>query len=80
MSTRRIKKALLRPHELADAERMNAWENDPVLRRLSDGTPLRRAGFRREGVLRQAICLAGEFHDEHLYGLLCSDWVKRADK
>ncbi len=35
-------------------------------------------GFRREGVLRQAILADGVFYDEHLYGLLRKEWLKLA--
>lgn len=183
MTTLRTKGLLLRPHELADAEKMNLWENDPVLRRLSDGSTekgppepikttqafikkaissppidivrmaicargsgiigycmiafidrknrsckvgitigersnwgkgygrgalglvlkhcflklrmnrigaeiysfnrrsialFRRAGFRKEGTLRQAVFADGKFYDEHIYGLLHGEWEKRA--
>lgn len=175
----------LRPHLITDAKKMNAWENDPILRRLSDNSPspvpaeplrrtrdflknainspdpgvirlaictregrligycmiafidtdnrsckvgitigdreewgkgyagdalklvlkhcfiklrmnrigaeiysfnsrsiafFMRAGFKREGILRQAVLVNGRFYDEHLYGLLYRDWVKREHK
>lgn len=181
----RTTRLVLRPHTLADAEKLNLWENDTDLRRLSDGQALtvpaetlkdtraflkkvisspgpltirlaictkrglfigfcmiafidrlnrscklgitigdrtkwgkgyasealhelighcfrelkmnrlgaeiysfntrsialfKRAGFKREGILRQAVLIDGEFHDEHLYGLLRGDRQRRGHK
>jgi RimJ/RimL family protein N-acetyltransferase len=42
--------------------------NGPSLRALE------RAGFRREGHLRERYHQAGEVQDAVLYGLLCSEW------
>lgn len=35
------------------------------------------AGFRREGVCRQAVLKRGRFADEYVYGLLREDWERR---
>lgn len=34
------------------------------------------AGFRREGVCRQAVLKRGRFADEYVYGLLREDWMR----
>ncbi len=36
---------------------------------------LEKAGFQKEGILRQAIFKNGELRDEHCYALLRSDWT-----
>lgn len=36
-----------------------------------------RLGFTREGILRQAELLNGDFHDLYLYSMLKSEWEKR---
>ncbi|MBI4615316.1 MAG: GNAT family N-acetyltransferase [Planctomycetes bacterium] len=36
-----------------------------------------RAGFRREGVLRERLARDGGFHDEYIYGLLAREWRER---
>ena len=46
-----------------------------VRNRRSRGIP-RRLGFRHEGTLRQAECLAGHYVDHAVYGLLASEWGK----
>jgi ribosomal-protein-serine acetyltransferase len=37
-----------------------------------------RLGFTREGVLRQALWVAGEFRDDAVYAMLAADWRRRA--
>lgn len=41
----------------------------------SQAIPL-RLGFKKEGILREAILLYGEYHDRVLFGLLRSEWEK----
>jgi ribosomal-protein-serine acetyltransferase len=36
-----------------------------------------RLGFTREGVLRQALWVAGGFHDDAVYAMLATDWRDR---
>lgn len=37
---------------------------------------LRRLGFKQEGVLRDYLCLDGEFYDHYLFALLQKEWRK----
>ena len=37
-----------------------------------------RLGFLREGVLRQALWVAGDFHDDAVYSMLAAEWRDRA--
>lgn len=49
---------------------------------LTDNTPMiaaaTRAGFTREGTLRQSAWVYGAYADEAILGLLASDWTPRA--
>jgi ribosomal-protein-serine acetyltransferase len=37
-----------------------------------------RLGFRREGVLREAMRIAGAYHDDALYAMLACEWPAAA--
>jgi len=41
---------------------------------------LERAGFQREGVLRRAYFVDGEYQDKVMYGLIRSDWSRDVPK
>lgn len=47
-------------------------DNDAMLRTAE------HAGFTREGVLRKAAWVTGEFVDEVLFGLLVDEWARRS--
>jgi len=83
---------LLRPHwgkglmTEAVAELMRYAFEDLKLNRVEATTDaenaasirvLERAGFRREGLIRQRRFYKGGFHDEALFGLLASDWAQK---
>lgn len=41
---------------------------------MASAKMLAKAGFRLEGCLRQQFRLGGQWHDDHLYGLLAAEW------
>ena len=43
-------------------------------------TAAERAGFQREGTLRAAAWVTGQFLDEMIFGLLAADWPGRSDR
>jgi RimJ/RimL family protein N-acetyltransferase len=64
-----------------------AFETLPELRRLyavpyssnqASARVLDKAGFLREGTLRQSALKAGRLHDQHMYALLREDWERAA--
>lgn len=52
-------------------------EADIDPRNTASGRVLEALGFRREGLLRERWCVAGEVSDSALYGLLQRDWTAR---
>lgn len=50
---------------------------DPALANRRSVAVAERAGFRREGVLRQHLWLHGQPHDAACYSLLASEWAAR---
>ncbi|MCW5633588.1 MAG: GNAT family N-acetyltransferase [Rubrivivax sp.] len=54
-------------------------EADIDPRNERSGLSLERLGFRREGLLRERWCVAGEVSDSALYGLLAREWRERSE-
>lgn len=58
----------------ADGLDLHRLEADTDPRNLASIRLLERLGFQREGQLRQRWCVAGEWSDSAMYGLLAPDW------
>ncbi|MFZ6758350.1 GNAT family N-acetyltransferase [Undibacterium sp. Ji50W] len=61
-----------------DEMNLNRVEADIVPHNLGSAKTLERLGFIREGLLRERWIVEGNVSDSAIYGLLRSDWVKRA--
>lgn len=57
---------------------LNRVEADIVPHNLGSAKTLERLGFIREGLLRERWIVEGNVSDSAIYGLLRSDWAKRA--
>jgi RimJ/RimL family protein N-acetyltransferase len=51
-------------------------QSDTAVDNVAEQHALEKAGFRREGVVRDAEFRSGRYHDHVLYGIVRTDWVR----